>query len=120
LPLHNYPQPLNVSSSVTSVESKNRAAGPLAIGDRLISARYAGCASAWGRKIRCQQARASSRACRSLSLKCKGVAGMRDPSGDWARMHRSRRNRKYFFTFASILVTALLISILGADLQVFR
>ena len=45
---------------------------------------------------------------------------MRNPSGDWARMHRGRRNRKYVFIFASILVTALLISILGADLQVFR
>ena len=39
---------------------------------------------------------------------------MRDPAGDRERMERQRRNRKFIFIFGSIVLIALLISILGA------
>ena len=45
---------------------------------------------------------------------------MRDPTGDWGRMHRRRRNNRRILVVGSMIVIALLISILGADLQVFR
>jgi hypothetical protein len=34
-------------------------------------------------------------------------------------MERQRRNRKFIFIFASVVIVALLISILGATLRVF-
>ena len=43
---------------------------------------------------------------------------MRDPAGDRERMERQRRNRKFIFIFASAVIVALLISILGATLWV--
>jgi hypothetical protein len=43
---------------------------------------------------------------------------MRDPTGDRGRMERQRRNRKFIFIFASVVIIALLISILGATLRV--
>jgi hypothetical protein len=45
---------------------------------------------------------------------------MRDPTGDWERMHRRRRNNRFILIFGSLIVIALLISILGTDLQIFR
>jgi hypothetical protein len=51
----------------------------------------------------------------------KGSIRMRDPTGDWGRMYYGRRRRrKFVIAFASIILVAFLLSILGADLQVFR
>ena len=44
---------------------------------------------------------------------------MRDAAGDRERMERRRRNRKFIFIFASVIIVSLLISILGATLRLF-